>query len=344
MRVLVMAPHLGRDLRYVDEVDPSVEVLDGNRALEAELVDLGQLPGPVPEDAPSRDERDHLLGEAEVLLLGFPVPSLLVDRAPSLQWVHHTQAGVSNLRRSDLWTSAVPLTSSRGAVGVTGIAEYVLAAVYYFARGLSDAVRQKSEGVSERTGYRMGTVAGSTMGIVGLGGIGREAARLAKGAGMRVVGIRRSDPGEALPDGVDELLPRSELTVLAAHSDYLVVAAQLTSETEKMIDGGVFSSMKRGGVLINVARGEIIDEEAMLEALDAGQLRGAVLDVYDGETLGAPPRPYVLEHPRIIFTPHVAPVGDRSTVEKVRALFATNLGRYLRGQPLVNLVDRARGY
>src|SRR5437764_609513 len=122
VKILVMAPHLGSNLDYIAAVDRTVEVLDGNQALGAELVDQGLHPGPAPPGAPSNVERDRMLGEADVLLLGFPVPPRLATRATCLRWTHHTQAGVSNLAHSDLWTSSVALTSSRGAVGVTAIA------------------------------------------------------------------------------------------------------------------------------------------------------------------------------------------------------------------------------
>src|SRR5260370_25519512 len=100
---LVMAPHLGLDLGYVAEIDPRVEVLDGNRAFRAELVEQDRAPGPLPSGGPSRVERDRLLAEAEVLLVGFPVPPLLAGRATSLRWAHHTQAGESNPVPSPLW-------------------------------------------------------------------------------------------------------------------------------------------------------------------------------------------------------------------------------------------------
>ena len=130
VKVLVMAPNLGPDLTYVSDVDSRVDVLDGNRAFGAELIEQGHVPGPVPTGAPLPEERDQLLGDADVLLVGYPVPPRLVHRAPSLRWAHHTQAGVSNLLQSDLWTSSVPLTSSRGAVAVTSIAEFAMAGVF----------------------------------------------------------------------------------------------------------------------------------------------------------------------------------------------------------------------
>jgi len=345
MKVLVMAPHLGRNLGYVAEVHSQVEVLDGNAVLGAELVEQGQAPGPPPSDAPTREERDWLLGQADVLLLGFPVPAKLITRATSLQWAHHTQAGVSNLARCDLWTSSVQLTSSRGAVGVTGIAEYAMAAIFYFARGLHEATRQKEAGVFDRAGYAGNTVAGATIGVVGLGGIGRNVPRLAKAVGMRVVANRRSAvKSQSDVTDVDELLAASDLLSLVAQSDYLVVCSQLTKETKSMIDGRVFAALKPGAVLINVARGEIIDEEAMLEAVRTGTLRGAVLDVYSGETAGDSPRPGLLNMPGTLLTPHISAAGDMTTVTEVKRLFVENLRRFLDGEPLVNLVDRSRGY
>jgi phosphoglycerate dehydrogenase-like enzyme len=187
-----MAPHLGTDLSYVTDVDPRIDALDGNRVLSAELAEQGQRAGPVPADSPSKRERDRMLAGADVLLVGYPVPLRLADRATALRWVHHTQAGVSNLVRSDLWTSTVPLTSSRGAVAVNAIAEYIMAGVFHFARGLHAATRTPPEGVLNRDRYHLAPVAGSTLGVVGLGGIGGAVARIARAVGMHVVGTRRS--------------------------------------------------------------------------------------------------------------------------------------------------------
>ena len=345
VKVLVMAPNLGPDLTYVSDVDSRVDVLDGNRAFGAELIEQGHVPGPVPTGAPLPEERDQLLGDAEVLLVGYPVPPRLVRRAPSLRWAHHTQAGVSNLLQSDLWTSSVPLTSSRGAVAVTSIAEFAMAGVFQFGRGLYTAMRRPAGAPLGREGYDMSSVGGATLGVVGLGGIGQEVARLGRAVGMRVIATRRSVV-EAQRDshGVDLLLPASGLLDLAAQSDYVVVCSQLTEETRGLVDATVFAAIKPGAVLINIARGEEVDETALLEAIRAGKVRGALLDVYDGELSGRPPRQELLDTPEIILTPHVSASGDRAGVEPTKRLFADNLRRFLDGRPLRNLVDRDRGY
>lgn len=340
-----MAPRLGADLRYVAEVDPSVEVLDGNDAYRAELVDQGLFPGPMPRRAPSRDDRDGLLARAEVLLLGYPVPPRLAVRAPSLRWVHHTQAGVSNLVETDLWRSSVPLTSTRGAVSATAIAEYVMAGVFHFARGLHQATRREPGSPLSRTSYRMTSVAGATMGVVGLGGIGAEVGRLARAANMRVVATRRSITDARTDDPhADLVLPATALLELAAQSDFVAVCSQLTPETHGMMDHRVFAAMKPGSVLINIARGEEVDEPALLDAIKSGHLGGALLDVYEGELSGRPPRQALLEAPEIVMTPHVSTSGDRAGAEPARRLFAENLRRFVAGESLLNLVDRSRGY
>ena len=304
--VLVMAPRLGDDLAYV-AIDPRVEVLDGAAALASELHEARPGARPPAVDV-SREARDELLARAEVLVVGFPIPPALAGRAPRLRWAHHTQAGVSNLHASDLWGSDVTLTSGRGAVAVRGIAEYAIAAVLFTARGLDEAARQKGDGRFTRRGYRMRTVAGSTLGVVGLGGIGREVGRLGRALGMRVVATRWSiDRPEEDVDGADLVLPPDRLAEVAAQSDFLVVCSQLTEETRGLIGPAVLDAMAAHAVLVNVARGEEVDEDALLAALDEERIAGAVLDVHAGEQSGRAPRPELLAHPRVLVTP--APVG-----------------------------------
>ena len=324
--VLVMAPLLGADLSYV-AVDPRVVVLDGNGV---------QMSGP---------EGDNLLAKAEVLIVGYPVPRLVTNRGPRLRWVHHIQAGVSNLHRSDLWSSEIMLTSGRGTVTTRAIAEYAVAAALFVARGFDEAARQKRDGQFTRHGYRMRTALGSTMGVIGLGGIGRDIGRMAQALGMRVVATRWSiDAPEESVDGADLVLPADQLLQVAARSDFLVVCSQLTERTRRMIDSSVFAAMPRHAVLVNVARGEEVDEDALLAALDDERIAGAVLDVHDGELEGRPARPDLLQHPRILLTPHVSGRSDTADFELGRQLVTDNLRRYLDGRPLLNVVDRERGY
>jgi phosphoglycerate dehydrogenase-like enzyme len=339
VKVAVIAPILGRDLSFVGDVDARVRVFDANFAAP------GRRAGP---DGPAAGDTERLgavLAQAEVLLVGYPVPEGLAARSPRLAWAHHTQAGVSNLAGTDLWDSQVTLTSSRGVMAATAIAEYALAAAGYSGRGLHEAARQKAAGEFTREGYAMLTLRGATMGVIGLGGIGREVARLARAVGMRVIGTRRS---VTVPlrdaDGADLVLPAGQLLEVAAESDFLVVCSQLTAETAGFINAAVFAAMKPSAVLINIARGEEVDEDALVEAVTAGQIRGAVLDVYAGELAGQPPRPELVELPQILLTPHISGNGDTSVAEPLRQLFAENLRRYLDGQPLLNVVDRARGY
>ena len=131
---------------------------------------------------------------------------------------------------------------------------------------------------------------------------------------------------------------------VAADSDFLVICAQLTNETRRFINAAVFAAMKPGAVLINVARGEEVDEDALVEAVTAGRIRGAVLDVYAGELAGLPPRPELTRLPQILLTPHISASGEANMAGPLRQLFADNLRRYLDGQPLLNVVDRSRGY
>jgi phosphoglycerate dehydrogenase-like enzyme len=342
VNVAVIAPILGRDLSFVSDVDPRVRVFDANFAAR------GHRAGPVAPGGPAAPGSDLLatiLTQAEVLLVGYPVPAGLAARSPRLVWAHHTQAGVSNLIGTDLWGSEITLTSSRGAVAATAIAEYALAAAAHFARGLHEAARQKAAGQFRRAGYQMLTLRGATMGVIGLGGIGQEVARLSRAAGMRVIGTRRSVTAP-LPeaDGADLVLPADRILEVAAESDFLVVCSQLTAETRGFINASVFAAMKPNAVLINVARGEEIDEDALVDAVTAGRIRGAVLDVYAGELAGRPPRPELAGLPQILLTPHISGSGEANMAEPIRRLFADNLRRYLDGQPLRNVVNRARGY
>ena len=323
--------------------------------LAAEFVDelAGEWPGRPGETPPARpgsrppDEREALVGDAHIVLLGVPFPKTLPRRAPKLMWAHFAFAGVSNLMETDWWGLQGPvLTSSRGVTAALPIAETTVAAALMFAKQLDRASVGSASGKvvprDELTGMAM--VAGKTMGIVGLGGIGTHVARLARGLGMRVVATRRSaERRQRDVDGVDELFPAAQQNDMFAQCDFVAVCAMLTHATTGLIGPDAFRSMKPGAVILNVARGELIDEEALIEALSLGQLGGAYLDVWHGQLEGAPPNPRLLAAPNVVLTPHVSGRGDVSE-SSLLDLFVRNLTHLLRDEPLENAIDWSRGY
>jgi phosphoglycerate dehydrogenase-like enzyme len=219
------------------------------------------------------------------------------------------------------------------------IAEWAIAAGLAFYKGVPRALAQKASGRLDRAAFRGRQVAESTLGVVGLGGIGQHVARLGRGLGMRVVGTRRSsEPVEQ----VDELYPPDGLHTVLAQSDLVVVAAQLTAETHHLIDAAALAALKPGAFLVNVARGELVDETALVEALRSGQLGGFAADVYEGE-FDRPPPVELLSFENVILTPHTSGQGGERSPGSL-AIFRENLRRCLAGENLLNLVDWERGY
>ena len=300
---------------------------------------LGKRPGP----SSTRAERDQLLAQAEVILGGWPFPLDLRARAPRLKWFHQRPAGASNLLRGDLWASDVTVTTSRGYGNTRPMAEYVLACFLHFARGLHRATRDQQQQQFDHRTYRPIQIEGKTVCVVGAGGIGQAVGSLCAGAGMRVVGTRRHvAPKDALPSGFSRLESPEHLHALLGESDFVAVCCQWTPETTGLIGREAFAAMRPGTVLVNVARGEIIDEEALIAALAAGKLRGVGLDVYNGEFEHAPD-PRLWRDERVLITPHVSGGTDVAQHRAVE-VFSDNLRAYLDGRPLTNVIEWARGY
>jgi glyoxylate/hydroxypyruvate reductase len=288
----------------------------------------------------TRDERDALLAAADIALVGFPFPLDMRSRAPELKWVHQRPAGTSNMLRGDLWKSEVVVTSSRGFAHNLPIAEYTLAGILHFAKGLHIAEIERGDRRMRAREYKPVQLAGKTLCVVGAGGIGREVGRLCAAVGMRVVGTRRN--ATAPTEGFNEIRASDGLHDLLAESDYVAVCCQWTPETEKLIGDEAFAAMKDGAVVLNIARGEIIDEEALIRALATNKLRGAVLDVYVGE-FDRPPAPRLWDDNRVLITPHISAAADINS-HKGNALFVENLKRYVAGETLDNVIDWERGY
>ena len=292
------------------------------------------------QDSPAlQQQRDALLAAADVICFTFPFPLQLAQRAPRLRFVQQLPAGASNLALGDLWGSTIPVSTGRGANLSLPIAEWAVATGLALYKELPRALAQKTSGRLDRAAFRGRQVADSTLGVVGLGGIGKHVARLGRGLGMRVVGTRRSaEPVEQ----VDELYPPDGLHAVLAQSDLVVVAAQLTAETHHLIDAAALAALKRGAFLVNVARGELVDETALVEALRSGQVAGFAADVYEGE-FDRPPPAELLSFENVILTPHTSGQGGERSPGSL-AIFRENLRRSLVGETLLNLVDWERGY
>jgi D-2-hydroxyacid dehydrogenase (NADP+) len=289
-------------------------------------------------------ERATLIKSTHVVFAGVPYPGVMPSLAPDLIWAHFGFAGTSNLKGTEWWDTSFITTSSRGYVAALPIAEAVIAGMFALARKLDVAVENGKKGRFESSDYAgIKLIGGKTMAIIGLGGIGSQVAKLAKGVGMRVIATRHSATSRQQDvDGVDELYPASETHAMLAEADFVAVCTMWTDETERMLNADAFAAMKPGAHLMNISRGEVIDNEAMAAALHSAKLAGAYLDVWDDDFVQPPPR-VLREAPNIIFTPHVS---NRSDVPQMFAgdIFCANLQRLLRGEALENVVDWERGY
>ena len=333
----------------IEAVDPGVRLVDAGGWFDGEIRDtwtefaVRRYLAPDATGTGTREERDRLLGGAEIIIGGWPFPRDLRVRAPRLKWFHQRQAGASNLFDSDLWGSDVVATTSRGASNPLPIAEYAIAGLLHFAMGLDRAVIDRQAGLFDHRAYRPLLIRGKTLCVVGAGGIGREVGRLGAALGMRVLGTRRDpQPNTTPPPGFSEIGGADALDRFLAESDFVVISCQWTPETTGLFNRERFAAMKPGAVLVNVARGEIIDEDALADALAADRLRGVVLDVYDGEFEHAPPA-RLWQHPKVLITPHISGGSDVSLHGGI-AIFCDNLRAYLDGRPLRNVIDWRRAY
>jgi phosphoglycerate dehydrogenase-like enzyme len=332
----------------IEAVDTRVHLIDAGGWFDGEIreswpsVAASRYLSPNATGHGTREERDRLLANAEIILGGWPFPLDLRARAPKLKWFHQRPAGASNLRLGDLWGSDVKVTTSRGVGNTLGIAEYAIAGILHFAKGFDRAEVDRRAGAFEPRAYRSLLLAGKTACVVGAGGIGLEVGRLCAALGMRVLGTRRTAHSGPLPQGFAEIGTANDLDRFLGLSDFVVVCTQWTPETTKLVNAGRFAAMKQGAVLVNVARGEIVDEDALADALARNHLRGVVLDVYVGE-FNRPPPARFWSDPRVLITPHTSGATDVAHHGGVE-LFCENLRCYLDGRAMRNVVDWQVGY
>ncbi len=279
------------------------------------------------------------LEEADVLFLRWGLSpeatQRLLTRIPRLRWVHTISAGVDHLLFPELRELDTILTNASGVFNVP-IAETVMAYILAVVKRLPEFWAHQRERRWEKLPLR--ELRGQTVGIVGLGDIGAEVARLCRAFGMRVLGLRRRP---APSDVADEVMPPDRLRDLLARSDFVVIAVPLTPETRGMMGRAELAAMKPDAWLINISRGAVVDEEALIEVLQEGRIGGACLDVFAQEPL--PSESPLWDLPNVIITPHNS-WSSPHIEEREIDLFLENLRRYVAGQPLLNVVDKQAGY
>ncbi len=278
-------------------------------------------------------------GEADVIYMwdNWPLLEKIWPAAGRLRWVHCAWAGVDRILFSALLQSEVPLTRTVGIYG-SALAEYALACMLHFAKRIPEI----QEAQRQRAWRKLNVyeLAGRTLVVLGMGDVGLTLAGKARGLGLRVIGVRRREEG-AIPAEVDEAFGLSQLGEALAQADYLVMALPLTEASRHLIGAPQLARLPESAVLINIGRGGTVDEAALIEALREGRLRGAALDVFEEEPLTAD-NP-VFNAPRLLISSHTVDTvagWERRAI----AVFNENHRRYLAGEPLQYLVDKAKHY
>lgn len=292
---------------------------------------------------PSQEALEAVQG-AEVYV-GWGVSADIVRSAgPNLVWAHTAAAGVGASLTPGLLSAGVTLTNSRGT-HAEPMGDWAVAAVTFCVRGFHVAVAAQRARSWSKEAYADGSVtlrefADTRVGIVGLGGVGSAIARRCHALGMHVRGVRR-DPKRRKPPGVSWVGAPNALPKLATRTDVLVIAAPQTDATTHIVDDKVLRALPSQSWVVNLARGELLDERALLRHLDKGRLAGAVLDVLATEPL---PRKHPFwRHERILITPHISGVTDRFWPRET-GLIVENVRRYRKGRHLKNIVNPEVGY
>lgn len=290
------------------------------------------------------DETLAAVADAEAYF-GFGLTAPMLEAAPQLRWAHSVAAGVGASITPTLRAHPVVLTNSAGMYG-EAMADTILAGVLHFARGLDHAVRQQAASRWDQLPFSTGDMASRELDelrvlVIGAGGIGSAVARRFSALGCSCVGIRRR-PELGLPPGFSRVAGPDHVDDELPDADVVVIAAPETSQTVALLDARRLALLPAGAIVVNVARGGLVAGEALLEALDAGRLRGAVLDVFPTEPL--PSSSPFWQHSRVLVTPHVSGVSPRRHWARALSLFEDNWRRWVAGTPLRNVVDLDAGY
>lgn len=290
-------------------------------------------------DATGQRRWETLLAEADIAFdFDWQQPQTLPIRAPRLRWVQATSAGVGAfMQRSGLHDSELTVTTAAGIHAVP-LAEFAVAAALHFIKGFAE-LQQRQQARTWRR-YTTDQLAGKTVTVIGLGGMGTQTVRHFDALGSRVIALGRPGRSYALPTGVEQR-STDELAQVLPHTDVLVLCCALTPETEGLIGPAELAALPSSAILINISRGQVVDEPALIGALTEGRLAGAGLDVFSTEPLPAESALWGLDN--VIVSPHSASTvaGENAALTE---LFIDNIGRWLTERPLRNLYRRELGY
>jgi phosphoglycerate dehydrogenase-like enzyme len=340
-KVLIASPLEAELVARIRAAEPRAEII-----YEPDLLPPARYPGdhrgdPAFRRDPGTEARwRELLDQAEVLF-GIPDDSAAglaeVAGLPRLRWVHATSAGAGEVVRAAKLPAEtldrVTITTSSGVHAIP-LAEFAILGLLAIAKDLPGFATDQRARAWPELRQPLRELDGQTLFLVGLGEIGREAARLAKAFGMRTVGIRRSQ--KPPPDHVDEVHGPDRLTELAGRADAMVVSLPLTEETAGMIDRATIERLPPSCIFVNVGRGGVVDEPALVEALRERRIAGAVLDVFATEPL--PQDSPLWDLPNVLVTPHAVALSAREN-QRIADLFVANLSHYLDGEPLAKVVE-----
>ena len=291
---------------------------------------------------PGYEGMDREILDAEIVI-AWSVRPEQIKSARNLRWIHSPAAAVHQLIFPELVDSDIMLTNAREVHGPV-VAEHVIALIFALAKKIPQSVRfQQTHTWAQQQIWdelpHPTEIAGATLGLVGLGSIGREVVKRATALGMRVIAVREHP--EKGGDGAQQVFAPTQLGELLQQSDYVVLAAPVTTATRALIDAYRLAQMKPGAFLINVGRGPLVDEASLADALRKKQIAGAALDVFSKEPLPADSPLWDL--PNLLITPHTAALTEKLW-ERHYALVTENLRRYLNHHPLLGIVDKQKGY
>jgi phosphoglycerate dehydrogenase-like enzyme len=337
--VLIASPLEAELAHKIAAADSRVRLL-----YEPELLPVPQFPADHEGIARDLDERQlarwsSLRAQADVSFdVDWQSPGRMAANCPRLRWVQGTSAGIGGmLQRTGLVSTPITFTTAAGVHGAP-LAEFTLLGLLYFSKDVPRLARQQANHKWEP--HVRGLLRGRRVLLVGLGGIGREVARLLAAAGLEVWGAGRPGRSYQVP-GVSRYTDDEHLAELLPEADALVLACPLTDRTRNLIGAAELALLPPGSILVNLARGQVVDEEAMITALTAGHLGGACLDVFANEPL--PAASPLWDLPNVLVSPHMAStVPDENRL--LADLFTDNLRRWLAGEPLRNVFDRQAGY